>query len=356
MKILQKHLFDGLVRSWASVTVVLTAILIFSQLPLALNRAATREIGTDILLKFVGWVSIANLPVILPITVLLATVLAYGRFGSDGELGAMRTSGCSPGFLLVPVLWLAVPVAVLQAFLSLYLAPLSLCSAAAERGQAARTAALAPVAAGKFQSYGAGVVLFVESVGADGALKKVFIKRQTGDSIEVIVAERGQIEPRPDLDLVRVKLVSGRRYEGVPGRADYRLVSFGTYAASFAIPAIKAGCNRPDARPTTDLWTSNEPKARAELNGRLGLPLMVLILAVLALTLSTTRPREGPYARLPLAIVVFFVYSFATIGLTTFSSRNVVAGSVAFWSLHALVACVALFAFWRMQRGGVASR
>lgn len=353
MKLLQRHLFRGVVSSWAGVTAILVSILVFSQLPITLNRAAMHEIDPDILAKFVFWVSMANLPAVLPVTVLLAIVLAYGRFGSDGELGAMRTSGCAPSFLLVPILWLAVPVALLQAFLTLYFAPHSLCSASMERGRAARTAALAPVMAGKFQSYGPGVVLFVESVGRDGALRNVFIKREAADDVEVIVAETGSLQPRPAENVVRIALGSGKRYEGVPGGAAYRLVSFGSYEASLPLPTTQATCNRADARPTIDLWNSTEPKNRAELYNRLALPLMVLILALLALTLSATKPREGPYARLPFAIMIFFVYSFGSIGLTTFSGRQPTTGPIAFWALHAGMALLALVWFWRAQwRGG----
>ena len=353
MTLLQRHLFRGLLASWLSVTAVLVAILVFSQLPITLNRAALHEIQPGILAKFVFWVSVANLPAVLPVTVLLATVLAYGRFGSDGELSAMRTSGCAPTFLLVPILWLAVPVMALQAFIALYFAPQSLCNAAMERGMAARTAALAPIAAGKFQSYGPGVVLFVESVSSDGRLQNVFIKRDAAEAVEVIVAARGTVQPRPSDNVIRISLDAGKRYEGVPGSAAYRLVSFGNYEANLPLPVIQSSCNRADARPSVELFTSDDPKWRAEFNNRLALPLMVLILALLALSLSTTKPREGPYARLPFALLVFFVYSFASIGLTTYSGRQPTTGPIAFWSLHVGVTLLGLFWLWRAQfRGG----
>jgi len=74
---------------------------------------------------------------------------------------------------------------------------------------------------------------------------------------------------------------------------------------------------------------------------------------LLALSLSTTKPREGPYARLPFALLVFFVYSFASIGLTTYSGRQPATGPIAFWALHAGVTILGLFWLWRAQfRGG----
>jgi lipopolysaccharide export system permease protein len=39
------------------------------------------------------------------------------------------------------------------------------------------------------------------------------------------------------------------------------------------------------------------------------MPLMVLVLALVAVPLSALRPREGRYARVAVAILLYFVYS-----------------------------------------------
>ena len=135
-----------------------------------------------------------------------------------------------------------------------------------------------------------------------------------------------------------------------------RLLTFAEYVASVPLPKNVTTCPRSDARPTLDLARSDTAEDRAELNWRLGLPLMPLVLGLIALPLSITRPREGRYARVPAAIAIFFVYIFGSIGLTGFSARDPALGPMAYWSLHGAVALAALAAFQWRQNGRLLPR
>ncbi len=57
-------------------------------------------------------VLIELVPYLLPMAFLLAVVSTYGRLAADNELTAIRMAGFAPGWLLVPGLFLAVPLAV----------------------------------------------------------------------------------------------------------------------------------------------------------------------------------------------------------------------------------------------------
>jgi lipopolysaccharide export system permease protein len=349
-RILYRYLLRSLVLSWAGVAGVLLTVLVVSQLPTVLNRALSKEIAPEVVWQVTAWITLANMPAVLPISLLLAVVLTLGRLGSDSELTAMRAGGVSILGLLVPVALLAVPLAIVQGAITLHFAPDALCNVVKARSQAARTLALGPVRAGVFQPFGSGSSYFVGKVDADGTLHDLFISRGDTGPVEVILASRGSVAAFPDQDRLRLQLFDGRRYEGTPGTANFRILSFEGYEAWIPLPTIVGRCERPDSRPTSELWGSSVPAERAELNWRLGMAATLLVLALLSVPLSIIRPRQGRLARVPAALGLFFVYFFGSIGLTTFSARNAALGPPLFWLLHAVVLAAALA--WIARRQG----
>ena len=59
---------------------------------------------------------------------------------------------------------------------------------------------------------------------------------------------------------------------------------------------------------TFDLSQSSDPEDRAELQWRISTPLSALLLTLLAIPLSRSRPRQGRYARMLLALAIYAVY------------------------------------------------
>ena len=349
-RVLYGYLFRSLALTWLGVVAVLITILTFGQVPQILVRAAENQISRDMIGQVIGWMTLANAPVLLPFGMMLAVVLTMGRFGNDSELTAMRAVGMSPGKLLIPVLLLALPATALQAAIALHLAPDALCSAVKVRAEAVRTLALAPIKPGKFQSFGRDGTLLVEDLGADGELLNIFATVGDHGSSQVMTAARGRIDADLDHDRIQLTLFEGRRYEGVPGEGKFRTVTFGEYTGWFPLPSAVRECKRADSLPTRQLMGSNEPRDRAELNARFGSVAMMLILSLLAAALAVIKPREGRYARLPSALAISLVYLMASIGLTTWSTRQPDLGPLAFWSLHLSMFAAAILLLIRQQR------
>jgi lipopolysaccharide export system permease protein len=72
------------------------------------------------------------------------------------------------------------------------------------------------------------------------------------------------------------------------------------------------------------------------------MPIMCLVLALLAVPLSKLKPRQGRYARVWVAVLIFFVYyNLATTG-RTWLARGTLPEAVGLWWTHAVVAVLAL--------------
>ena len=135
-------------------------------------------------------------------------------FAGSGPSCCMRYRSCS---------W--------SALLSLYLTPWAIGKTEQYRHQLENRDDVSAVAPGVFKESKNGErVFFVEKVSTDlRQVANIFVHSTQDQRRGVMVAKRGYTELKENGDRYLV-LVNGRRYEGTPGQADYRVVHFERYA------------------------------------------------------------------------------------------------------------------------------
>ncbi|MBY0378336.1 MAG: LptF/LptG family permease, partial [Gammaproteobacteria bacterium] len=96
-----------------------------------------------------------------------------------------------------------------------------------------------------------------------------------------------------------------------------------------------------------DLWKvrNSTPKATAEWQWRISVPLSIPILTLLAIPLSYVRPREGRYAKLLPAILVYAAYANMMFVARNWVESGKISSDWGMWWLHLLLLGLAL-ALW----------
>jgi len=343
----QRYVLREVIQTWVAVTGVLVSIVVSNQLSRVLGRAATDEYGRHVVFDLIALGAIMNLSVIVPVGLLLSIVLALGRLYHDSEMSALQGCGFSPARLLPPLFCFAVVVAVGLAWLAFFQVPRADQEAQLLRQAAVKEAQFGQLDAGRFRSFASGsgdAVFYAERVDAEGLLHNVFVRRESEGRIEVALAETATYSKAASNGMHFVTLFNGRRYEGVPGRNDFRVIEFREHGIPIVTPNdAVAGTQDPDTKPTRELIGSSALSDVAQLQFRASSPIMALVLTLVAVPLSRLRPRQGRYARVGFAIVVYFVYSNLLSAAKVWIEKGELSPSVGVWWVHIVMLALGLY-------------
>jgi lipopolysaccharide export system permease protein len=348
---MQRYVLREVVQTWLAVTGVLVAILVSNQLSRVLGQAAENQYGRQVVLDLIVLGAIMNLSVIVPVGLLLSVVLTLGRLYHDSEMAALQGCGFGPSRLLAPLFCFAAVIAVGLAWLVFVQVPRADKQAQLLRTSAIREARFGQLDAGRFRSFSGGdAVFYAERVDQEGVLHNVFVQREIAGRFEVALAETATYSKAAADGTHLVTLFNGTRYEGVPGRNDFRVIEFREHGIPIATPAETVGVTDPDTKPTAELLGSQAPSDVAQLQFRSSTPLMALILTLIAVPVSHLRPRQGRYARVGFAIVIYFVYSNLLSASKVWVQKGDLPPVVGVWWVHAAALCFGLYLVMREAR------
>jgi lipopolysaccharide export system permease protein len=347
---MQRYVLREVMQTWLAVTGVLVAILVSNQLSRVLGQAAENEYGRGVVLDLIALGAVMNLSVIVPVGLLLAVVLTLGRMYHDSEMAALQACGFGPARLLVPLYCFALVIALGLAWLVFVQVPRADAQVQLLRTSAIKEAQFGQLDAGRFRSFAGGeAVFYAERVDQEGVLHNVFVQRETAGRIELALAETATYS-KASQGMHLVTLFNGRRYEGVPGREDFRVIEFREHGIPIAAPAETEASKDPDTKPTAALLGSSALTDVAQLQFRSSAPLMALVLTLIAVPLSRLRPRQGRYARVGFAIVVYFVYSNLLSASKIWIEKGIVPPQLGVWWVHAAALGFGLYLVMRHAR------
>lgn len=355
--ILHRYLLRECAKTWAAVIAVLLVLTLGAGFARFIARAATGELPTDVVFAVAGYSAVENLEIVLPVSLLLAILLTVGRLCRDNERAAMAAGGVGLARLYRPFLVFALLLAAAAAWLSLSVGPGA--GRAMERLQDGDgTTALGVLEPGRFHTLLDGrAVFYAETVDtAGGLMRDVFIRvrqpaAETGEGAEtVVVAERAWQRREADGGRRVLVLQDGWRHEGAPGRADYRITRFAEHGVRIAPPPAEVDFGLGEVA-TVELLSREDAAARAEWHRRLGVPISVLVLAILALPLGEVPPRSGRYGRLVAGILLYVGYANLLRLAEVWLAQGATPAVLGLWWVHAAVLVPALGLIVRRQGG-----
>lgn len=336
--IIFSYLIRESLKSQLAVLFVLLSIFMSQEFVKILTDAADGELPGALVATLLA----LNLPklagLILPLSLYLGVLMAHSRMYADSEMTVMHATGISEWYVTRVTLVLAGIMGLLAGLNSVWLGPWALEREYQVIEQAQAEAGLSSLAPGRFQnSSNNKAVIYVESID-DGQLKTVFVAQlppaDNPDSrSSVVMAKQGRIiEEESGSQLM--ELADGGRYQGIPGDADYSSIAFERYQMQIKEQEIEQRRRKLSAIPIGELLKQDTLDAAAEIQWRLAVPLSVPILTLIAVPLARVNPRQGKFAKLFPAVLLFLGYYVMLMAGRSAIEDEVIPIYIGLWWIH----------------------
>ena len=347
--IIFRYLAREVLLTMFAVSSVLLLVIMSGRFVKYLAQAASGELAPDVLFAIMAYRLPGFLELVIPLGLFLAILLAYGRFYTDSEMTVLSACGMSRRRLIVYTMIPATGVAVLVGSLSLIVSPMGVQKAGAILDAQKQRSSFDSLSPSRFQAtQGGRGVTYAEALSNDRQmLERVFMAEMADtdgqNDLAVVVAKQGEQVIDPDSEQRFLVLREGRRYEGQPGKANYRVTEFETYGqrlhTSDAAPRRQ---EKSDTLPTEALMASESIDDQAALQWRLSVPLLVLVVALMAVPLSYTNPRQGRFLKMIPAILLYIVYLVSLNAGRGALEDGKISMELGLWWIHGIFLCIAL--------------
>ena len=275
-----------------------------------------------------GFGVLTYLPVVISASVFVAILMTLTRMYRDSEMIVWNSSGLGLKGFVGPTLRYAIPMVLVVALTSLVVTPWAVGQRAKYQARLDHRDETSQIVPGVFrESKESDQVFFVDHLNEnDSKVSNVFVQTVHDNKMGIIVADKGFTQTHED-GARFIILQNGHRYEGEPGTLNYTIVGFNQAELRMTPKNVAVVSLNIKSMNLGQLMTHPTREAWAELHWRLGLPISLLILSVLALPLSYVNNRGGRSANLIFALLAYMVY-YNTISI---AQAWVIQGRVPYW-------------------------
>ena len=352
--IITNYLAREILKTSCATLLVLYVILMSNALGRVLADIADGDVPQQALWPVLFGQSVYLLSMLLPIGLFLGIVFTFGRMYKDHEIVVMNACGFGYRDFYKPVLLAVAPFLIVSVYTSVWLNAQVLTAAQAAIDSEENRHEFQLIKPGQFnQSSSGDLVFFMESISEDKQeLRDIIINQGDGDSMVIETARTGRrkIDDKSgDLFLV---IGPGERHEGRAGDNRQKIISFDQHGILLEKKSKDKRLVLHSKQMTPQrLMGSKRLSHRIEIRWRVALPVVLVVLALLAVPLSYIAPRQGRYGKVGPALLVFIVYLNLMAFTRSQLEDKVIPVAINFWWVHLLFLLLTVVLIYRRNHG-----
>ncbi len=334
MKIFDYYILKNLFIATIFIAVILTLVIFLTQslkfLEIVINAGSSGSafliLTTLALPRFIE--------IILPISVMAATLFLYNKMTIDTELIAMRASGYSSFNLARPAIIIGLFATIFLWSITMWVAPISLSKMQEMRQKLKTEFSTMLFKEGVFNQLGKGLTVYIKEKNNNGELLGLMIHdtRDSNNLPSTILAKRGVIIVSEKNQ--KVIVFDGSRQTYNPKSGILQRLSFDRYTIDLPEGGqIRKRWAQPDERTIIELLNPDHNVARdvenlrefsIEIHRRLTAPLLAFAFPLIALTILLLGPvdRRGQTFRIIISVIIIIVIQGLFIAAYNIAQNN----------------------------------
>ncbi|MFM2213187.1 MAG: hypothetical protein RL427_450 [Bacteroidota bacterium] len=228
MKILDKYLLKSFLITFATVFVILFFIFVLQVVWLFISELAGKDLDLIMIGKFLLFKMPSVVPLVLPLSVLLASIMTFGSLAENYEFAAMKSSGISLQRAMRSLTYFILCLSFVAFLFANNVIPYAEYKFVNFRRNIAQVKPAMAIAEGQFSEIGSYNIKVEKKSGNNGKyldLVTIHKKSDMGDgSKTVIKAKKGELVSNEDSNVLKLVLKDGNYYEDItPQKYDDRV-------------------------------------------------------------------------------------------------------------------------------------
>ncbi len=343
---------------------IFTFVLLMGRIPRLTELVINKGVPLVEIVKLFGFMLPTFLTITVPLSFLLAILLAFGRLSADSEYVALKASGISLYSLLKPVIILALLFAVLTGIMTNYIEPACKGAFRSKLFSIASSAGTLEILPGEFNDRFDNLVLLAQGVDEQrGTLQDIFISdEREGELPATIVAQQGQVISNANQLTLTLRLKNGTIHRSTQNQQQtYQIIRFATYDVALDIGGQLSNKKRRISRSELSwgklqeaLKNADSERSRlrlaVELHERIVIAFAPLVLVLVGAPLGLQSQRSGKGAGFSLALVVFLVYYVLLSLASTIAEKGLLPAGIILWLPNVCFLIIGIFFLHRTAK------
>ena len=354
------ELFKIFLISVGSLTMVLYLDKFLFMAEMIVNRGVTFLEMCHIML----YSAPAFLALTVPMSVLVASLVAFNQFSAHNEWVAMKA--CNLSFLqtMRPVLLFSAIAYLIANTIMFYALPWGDLSYRKLIYDVIKNRAYVDIKSNVFNHDFKNLVILVEERKSQSKLVNVFIADATqSDLPKIITANEGNILPNPKSLKIQLELKNGTIHELSQERRDYQTINFEVYNLALSLPNTKRleeealvdnrGSSLGQLREQIfELEMKGLPTRglKVELSKKFSIPFTCLLFGLLGASLGAHSSRSGKSGSFAMCVFVIALYYIGLIFTQNMGNVGILEPYFSVWIPNIILLGITLYIVYKMQK------